>query len=349
MFTGIRRSALVVLGVATLCCALGAGTALGVLGAATTEKDEELADTVPFGRDKPCDLTDPIGIPNSGCAGGGNHPLAGGIEPRIIGGEEAPNLDWPWTVALMRAKSLATDNRERQFCGGTLVSRRVVVTASHCLFTGGAQLEGDDVRVLVGRQNLNDLSTGQEIGVKRVVPHPEYRGVETGNDVGLLYLVKDAPGIAFPAVASTDLLSHALRQHPPQAWAIGWGLTSENGESSAELLMISLPLWSTTPECANAYRLSGYRIKRETMLCAGGDIGKDTCQGDSGGPLMARELSGEWALLGATSFGLGCGRQLPGVYAWAAGTKLRGWIAQELSYMEKGLCLFKESPEPIEC
>ena len=55
------------------------------------------------------------------------------------------------------------------------------------------------------------------------------------------------------------------------------------------------------------------------MLCAGifPNGGVDTCQGDSGGPLVAKGgPSGNYELVGVTSFGNGCAaRFFPGVYA----------------------------------
>ncbi|CAK4939643.1 unnamed protein product, partial [Aphanomyces euteiches] len=50
--------------------------------------------------------------------------------------------------------------------------------------------------------------------------------------------------------------------------------------------------------------LSGYNVD-STMICVGGQAGKDSCQGDSGGPLTI-ETNGQESLVGVVSWGIGC-------------------------------------------
>lgn len=65
------------------------------------------------------------------------------------------------------------------------------------------------------------------------------------------------------------------------------------------------------------------------MFCAGYEEGgKDTCQGDSGGPLVC-EIDGKYTVLGATSWGRGCGDAgYPGVYTHIR--NLLPWITDKL-------------------
>jgi len=56
----------------------------------------------------------------------------------------------------------------------------------------------------------------------------------------------------------------------------------------------------------------------------------DTCQGDSGGPLMMFTASGQWELVGVTSYGIGCAEaSYSGVYTRVAA--YQNWIATTTS------------------
>lgn len=54
-------------------------------------------------------------------------PTLVGGKPRIVGGNEADEHEWPWQV------SLRTTSSSFHFCGGSLISDRWVVTAAHCV------------------------------------------------------------------------------------------------------------------------------------------------------------------------------------------------------------------------
>ena len=51
--------------------------------------------------------------------------------PRIAEGKEAVPGDWPWMALLGYARAGATEPSFE--CGGTLISRRNVLTSAHCI------------------------------------------------------------------------------------------------------------------------------------------------------------------------------------------------------------------------
>src|SRR5215216_5288128 len=58
-----------------------------------------------------------------------------GPSSRIVGGSPTTIGEWPWQAAILFDPSIvAGDGFDRQFCGGSLVTSDVVVSAAHCAF-----------------------------------------------------------------------------------------------------------------------------------------------------------------------------------------------------------------------
>jgi Trypsin len=123
--------------------------------------------------------------------------------------------------------------------------------------------------------------------------------------------------------------------------ATGWGKTHA-AQRSEELMKVKLRPFKNS-ECSNYYDPT-FRMKdgiRPTQLCAG-DFKSDTCWGDSGGPLEVKLLGAGHLtpfLVGVTSFGRGCGSQVPGVYTRVS--SYIDWIEQSLNHTVL--------TDPIEC
>ena len=233
---------------------------------------------------------------------------------RIVGGTIAPASLWPQQVALLRAG--ASTSLNLQFCAGTLIHARFVVTAAHCSdFVTAAQ-----VRVLTGTKSL--YTGGVRRMVKRIRVHPNWNPNTFANDVAVWELTAAVPGIT-PAAMILPSQETALTAAADDAWVTGWGTLYHGGPSSGFLRQAVVPMIARSVcNGPGSYRGAIFA----SMVCAGKlDGSVDACQGDSGGPLWVRNASSQYIVAGITSWGNGCGiPNFPGVYTRLA--VFSGWV-----------------------
>jgi len=238
-------------------------------------------------------------------------------EPRIIGGEPADFGEYPFMVALL-LEPIEGSDFDKQYCGGSLIASRWVLTAAHCV----EFLESpDQVVVAVSRTNL-DSAEGVRVAVKEFYIHPDYDPNLISPDVALLELAKPVNGIE--PIELAGIGDDSFETAGTLLTVIGWGNTSTTGQASFPdaLREVVVPVVDDTT-CDTAYR--GF-VTVETQLCAGVK-GIDSCGGGSGGPLFARTASGP-VQVGIVSLGIGCAKQhFPGVYTEVNSPTVREFIA----------------------
>ncbi|XP_059044973.1 CLIP domain-containing serine protease B9-like [Achroia grisella] len=215
----------------------------------------------------------------------------------------------PWLVFVeFQRKDSIIDIR----CAGTLVGKRHIITAAHCV-------KKHRYNKLIARLGEYDTSKRKDcllgvcadpvvrIEVETVIIHDGYNGNGYGNDIAILVLKTAAP--------YTDFIRPACLPNGPVdetvlLFAAGWGELTTSSHYSDVKKIIPLPLWSPA-ECRAVYPHTNLP---EDIICAGGEKNMDTCRGDSGGPLIWIRERAE--LRGVTSTGyIHCGTEnAPGLY-----------------------------------
>ncbi len=230
--------------------------------------------------------------------------------PRVVGGDSVDDNRYPWMVAVMERN--AGNASDGQFCGGSLIADRWVLTAAHCI----EDTRAGRVSVLIGQRNLNE-SGGNTINVNRIIAHPDYARLGYP-DLALLEL-SDASGTQPIALPSRN---NPVPTPGEAATVTGWGQISENGPATNELRESTMPIVAHQ-QCNQAYNGD---IVEDAMVCAGTASGdKDSCYGDSGGPLFVKRGQ-SYVQAGVVSFGEACGlANVPGVYARVS--SYHDWIA----------------------
>ena len=243
---------------------------------------------------------------------------SGAIGPKIVGGQPVPNGKYRFQAALL-AQSFGTNDWERQYCGGSLISPFDVLTAAHCVefvgVPGGIPLS--DLRVVVGRTVLTSTQ-GQKRRAAAISIHPRWDPATFSFDVAVVHLASPINGIAPVQLVTPGV--DALERPGTLATVTGWGNTIQQPAGPGgggvnypdRMREAQVPITSRA-ECQTVYTNAGAPIDA-TMLCAG-RTNLDTCQGDSGGPLFFKAAGPGYIQAGITSWGIGCGATgFPGVY-----------------------------------
>jgi len=194
-------------------------------------------------------------------------------EPYIHGGENAALGELPYQIALLKTGS--------QYCGGSILSARWVVTAAHCVPRSGNPA---GFSILAGTVNTrNPGGSGQVIKVEKIFNHPNYRSHLTGSDIALLKL---SEAIKFNENVKAIALPSESHRATGKTLISGWGQT-ERGSTDL-LKKVILDLFSDE-QCNKDWEDQRIKIVPE-MICGGDRQGKKSgCFGDSGGPWVDLE------------------------------------------------------------
>ncbi|KAL2738802.1 chymotrypsin-like protease CTRL-1 [Vespula squamosa] len=227
---------------------------------------------------------------------------------RITGGEYARERQFPFISVVHRL----VGNGVIAQCGGSILSKRWVLTAGHCIAEAPRRFF-----LVFGIINKSGISYDKNVGpgismiTTRAYPHPRY--VEAINDIGLLYMPNDIPftnSIQPISLAGYNDL-YANYEHAT-AIVIGWGKERATGSTTQALKYARLSV-ITNRECRLYWQID------ERNICTAFGAGQHACQGDSGGPLIVQTTNKRYIQIGIVSYGdSNCPSNKPGVFTRVA-------------------------------
>ncbi|XP_055319936.1 uncharacterized protein LOC129577248 isoform X2 [Sitodiplosis mosellana] len=292
-----------------LTCWMTNGLLQGTCGGVLRGCCHRIAKSANSGANDIIDLTD---LPNKDYGPVTNDPSCGislakqTAQRRIVGGDDAGFGSFPWQAYIRIGSSR---------CGGSLISRRHVVTAGHCV----ARATPRQVHVTLGDYVINSAVEplpAYTFGVRKIDVHPYFKFTPQADRFDVSVLTLERPVHLMPHIAPICLPEKNEDFLGKFGWAAGWGALNPGSRLRPKTLQaVDVPVIENRI-CERWHRSNGINVViYPEMLCAGyRGGGKDSCQGDSGGPLM-HEKNGRWYLIGVVSAGYSCAsRGQPGIY-----------------------------------
>merc|ERR1711976_863421 len=160
---------------------------------------------------------------------------------RIVGGEETTPNEYPWMAGLFYRGI-------QQFCGGSLINDRYVLTAAHCVY----DMRASDLSVRLGDHDISTSSETNHVtrSVSEIINHPRYQARTQKNDIALLKL--SSPVTISSTVLPVCLPPQGSRYTGSKATVTGWGTLSSGGSSPDELQEVEVTVLSNIA-CRRSY------------------------------------------------------------------------------------------------
>lgn len=242
-------------------------------------------------------------------------PECGNLVPEgatfIVNGVTAKKGAFPWHVGIYKLNTL---NRYDQKCGGSIISRKFILSAAHCFtaYANGAPYDAKQYAVAAGKfyrdyYDEND-TLAQNSTVQKIIIPDRYKGLLSSFSADIAFVVLDKPfeitHVVQPVCIDWNKQYEVTQLNENnKGVVVGWGYTQEGKEPSAELKQLAVP-FVHLENCFSVVPENFIRFLTADKFCAGFTNGSSVCHGDSGGGLVfLRPEDKKYYLRGLVSVG----------------------------------------------
>ncbi|KAF2902518.1 hypothetical protein ILUMI_03668 [Ignelater luminosus] len=224
------------------------------------------------------------------------------VNPNMLAMNGSPvhKTTHPWLAAIF----LQNNDELKFICGSTLVSRKHVITAAHCIRDRRRKFQPEELWIIMGRENIRIWSNdgAQMVRAESTHVHPDYKIKSADADLAIIILAKEAifSNLIRPAclwIGDRDVNSIVAKS----GTVIDWGKDEFGNLVTAEPRAVDL-LVVSEEDCL--WSNAGFReITSNRTFCAGHRNNSGPCNGDSDGGFYM-QVNNKWMLRGIVSMSL---------------------------------------------
>ena len=204
---------------------------------------------------------------------------------RILGGNITivkPPHSQPWVIGIV------FNYEDRIECGGTLISKRHVISAAHCevdsiTFCGSSSRCVGATSVIVGEHDQKIEDGQQKLQIEKKNMHPEYRRYDNNDPDMIIYELKEDINNKFAKPANLPKENQGFGLYTVS----GWGSMNKARDKSDVLRSVELADIGSDSSC---FQIDFFTPSK--YICGENqkNIGIGPCGGDSGGTLTHKYI-----------------------------------------------------------
>ncbi|XP_002007022.2 collagenase [Drosophila mojavensis] len=252
--------------------------------------------------------------------------------PRITNGKPAWQKLLPYQVWL---ECTFKESEDPFYCGGTIISKRWILTAAHCLQLTDHELE--NVLVFAGIVNTTDDDEPGRVEIlvdkQDTIVHAEYDEHIATYDIALIHLPEDLKLSAYIQPAKLPKRKRPNKYEGRKALVSGWGrMANHEPAEILQYLQVRIIPNILCESLWNKELVGEKKIILDSFLCVNTHHGMP-CVGDSGGPLVLDD--GSNVVVGVVSHGYDseCKKPVPDVFMRVS--SFLDWIEQHTGGLTK--------------